>query len=58
VVTPTDPITTMPTLDGTLALQTILTVMVQTAVPHPGMELLPVQQQAYQKEQQVRACAQ
>jgi hypothetical protein len=57
MVTPTDPITIMPTLDGTLALRTISMVMVRTAVPQPGTELLPVQYQAYQNEQQAQARA-
>jgi hypothetical protein len=57
MVTPTDPITITPTLDGTLALQTISMVTVRTAVPQPGTELLPVQYQVYQNEQQARARA-
>jgi hypothetical protein len=32
-------------------------VTVRTAVPQPGMELLPNQQQAYQEEQQAWVCA-
>jgi hypothetical protein len=43
-------------MKNTLALQTIPTVTVQMAVPQSGMELLPDQQQAYQVEQQARAC--
>jgi hypothetical protein len=52
VVTLTDPITSTQALENTLAFQTILAVMVWTALPQPGMELLPDQQQAYQDEQQ------
>jgi hypothetical protein len=51
VVTPTDPITTTPAPKNTLALQTIPTVMVQRAIPHPRRELLPDQWQAYQEAQ-------
>jgi hypothetical protein len=50
-----DPIITTPISESTLVLQTILTVMLQTTAPQPGMELLPDQQQAYQEEQQ--ACS-
>jgi hypothetical protein len=46
VVTLTDPITSTQALENTLAFQTILAVMVWTALPQPGMELLPDQQQA------------
>jgi hypothetical protein len=42
VVTLTDPITTTPTPENTLALQTIPTVRVRTAVPQQGMELPPI----------------
>jgi hypothetical protein len=52
VVTSTVPITTTPALENTLALQTILMLTVRTAAPQPRMELLLVQQQAYQEEQQ------
>jgi hypothetical protein len=52
VVSPTIPITTTPAPKNTLTFQTIPTVTVQTVAPQPGMELLPIQQQAYQKEQQ------
>jgi hypothetical protein len=41
----------------TLALQTIPTVMVQTVALQPRMEHLPIQQQAYQEEQEARVCA-
>jgi hypothetical protein len=58
VVTLTVPITTTPASKNALALQTIPTVTVRTAAPQLGMELLPVQQQAYQKEQQAQIQAQ
>jgi hypothetical protein len=57
VVTLTDPITTRAASENTPALQTILTVMMRTAVPQPRMEFLSNQQQAYQEEQQARARA-
>jgi hypothetical protein len=50
MVTLTDPITNMPTPDGTLVLQTIPMVMVGTAAPQPGMELLLIQHQAYKED--------
>jgi hypothetical protein len=43
MVTPTDPIIVTSVPESTLALQTISTVVVQTVVPQPGMELLPNQ---------------
>jgi hypothetical protein len=52
VVTSTYPIIATPVPESTPALQTTPTVVVQTAAPQPGMELLPDQQQAYQEEQQ------
>jgi hypothetical protein len=57
VVTATDPIITTPAPENTPALQTITTVMVRTAVPQPGVERPPNQQQANQEEQQARARA-
>jgi hypothetical protein len=57
VVTSTDPIIATPVSESTLALQTILIIMVWTMVPQPRMELLPNQQQAYLEEQQAQACA-
>jgi hypothetical protein len=47
MVTPIVPITTTLAMENTLALMTILTVMVRTVAPQLGMELLPDQQQAY-----------
>jgi hypothetical protein len=47
VVTSADPIIAMPASENTPVLQTMPTVMVQMAVPQPGMKLLPNQQQAY-----------
>jgi hypothetical protein len=55
VVNPTDPITTTLTPENTLALQTILTIMVWTAAPQPGMELLSEEQQARAHAQQITA---
>jgi hypothetical protein len=52
VVTPTIPITTTLVLENAPTLQTMPTVTVPTAAPQSGMELLPVQQQAYQEEEQ------
>jgi hypothetical protein len=46
VVTPTVPITT------TLALKNTPTVIVRTVKPQPDMELHPIQQKAYQEDQQ------
>jgi hypothetical protein len=57
VVTSTDPIITPPAPDNSLVLQTILMATTLTVTPQPGMEPLPDQQQAYQEEQQARACA-
>jgi hypothetical protein len=54
MVTPTVPITTTMALESILTLHSIPTITVWTAAPQPGMELLPVQQQAYQEEQQER----
>jgi hypothetical protein len=48
------PITTTPALENTPALQTAPMVTVQIAASQPGMELFPVQQQAYTEEHQVR----
>jgi hypothetical protein len=42
-----DPIIDTLDLKNTLALQTILTVTIQTAAPQPGMELPQGQQQVY-----------
>jgi hypothetical protein len=53
MVTPTDPITTTPVPEDTLSLQTIPMVTVRTVAPLLGMDLLPIQQQAYLEEQQV-----
>jgi hypothetical protein len=50
-------ITTMPVLETTPAFQTIPTVTVRTVAYQPGMELLPVLQQAYQEEKQVQVHA-
>jgi hypothetical protein len=57
MVTPTGPITVTPAPENTPALQTIPTITGRMAVPQPGMEFLPNQQQAYQEEQQVQAHA-
>jgi hypothetical protein len=43
MVTSMDPIVTTPVPESTLVLQPIPTVVVQTVVPQPGMELLPNQ---------------
>jgi hypothetical protein len=48
----TVPITTTLASENTLTLQTISMVIVRTVTPQPGMELLLVQQEAYQEEQQ------
>jgi hypothetical protein len=50
VVTLTVPITTTLALKNTLALQTIPTITVRTVAPQTGMEILPIQQQAYQED--------
>jgi hypothetical protein len=52
MVTSIDLIITRPAPENTPALQTISTVMVRMAVPQPGRELLPNQQQTNQEEQQ------
>jgi hypothetical protein len=52
MVTPTDAITIMLAPENTPALQTIPMIMVWTAVPQLGMELLPDQRQAYWEGQQ------
>jgi hypothetical protein len=57
MVTSTVPITTMPAPANTPPLQTIPTVTVWTTTPKLGMELLPILQRAYQKDQQARTCA-
>jgi hypothetical protein len=54
VVTSTYPTIDAQILEGTPAVQTIPVVMVWMAVPRPGMELLPDQQQAYKEEKQAR----
>jgi hypothetical protein len=51
VVTLSVAITTTPAPESTPVLLTVLSVTVQTAMPQPGMELHPDQQQAYQEEQ-------
>jgi hypothetical protein len=56
VVTLTVPITTTLALKNTLALQTIPTITVRTVAPQTGMEILPIQQQAYQEDQQAWIC--
>jgi hypothetical protein len=50
-------ITTTPSSEGTLMPLAIATVPLRTAIPQPDSELPPVQQQAHQEEQQVRARA-
>jgi hypothetical protein len=47
MVTLTDLVIITPAPESTTAHQTIMAVMVQMAVPQPGMELLLDQQQAY-----------
>jgi hypothetical protein len=51
VVTSIVPITATPAPENTTALQTILTIMMWTLAKQPGMELLPIQQQAYSEKQ-------
>jgi hypothetical protein len=51
VVTLSVAITTTPAPESTPVLLTVLSVTVRTAMPQPGMELHPNQQQAYQEEQ-------
>jgi hypothetical protein len=53
VVTTTVPITTTSPQESTPLLLTIPTVQLLTALPQPGTMLLPMQQQAYQEEEQV-----
>jgi hypothetical protein len=57
VVTLIVPITTTPPSEGTPAPLTIPTVSLRTTVSQPNTGLLPEQQQAYEEEQQARACA-
>jgi hypothetical protein len=56
-VTPTVPITTTPPPENTLALLTIQTVQLRTAIPQPDIGLPHDCVEAYQEEQQVQACA-
>jgi hypothetical protein len=53
VVTTIISITTTPPQESTPLLLTIPTVQLLTALPQPGTMLLPMQQQAYQEEEQV-----
>jgi hypothetical protein len=57
VVTSMDPIVAAPIPESTPALQTTATITVWMMAPHPRMEPLLDQQQAYQEEQQARSHA-
>jgi hypothetical protein len=57
MVTLTVTIATTPLSESILVLLTIPAVLLRTATPQPGTELLLEQQQAYQEEQQARVPA-